>query len=267
MNIDQVNDLADARLSPFRDLPHRSDEEFFVVESVRLVQRLIRSDYEITSVLIDSRRPLDFLEGIDEGTNVIQMSREQIRKLVGFPFHRGVMAAAKRAPPLPVSCLYSDSLTNSQLQAAPKVTLGVIQITDKENLGGIMRSAAAFGVNQILLSDDTVDPFSRRVTRVSMGTVFQHKMYRIVNPAIELQALAKSGYRIVASSLAEDSTPVSDFQSDDRPVLLLVGNESKGLPESIQKISDDKICIPMNHDTDSLNVSVATAILLYELTN
>lgn len=262
MNIQQISDLSDPILLPFRDLPHRSDENQFVVESVRLVERLIQSTYRVTSVVMDAGRTLECLKDLDEDIPVIQLSRDQIRELVGFRFHRGVLASAQRQPLPPIAELNANSFP----PAAPKIAIGAFQITDKENLGSLMRTASAFGVKKFVLSDDTVDPFSRRVTRVSMGTVFQHQLFQMDHSENQIKELANSGFRIVATSLAKDSTAISEFNPDDRPVLLMVGNESDGLPKKLQQIANDRIRIPMDRGTDSLNVAVAAAILMYELT-
>ena len=128
-----------------------------------------------------------------------------------------------------------------------------------------MRSAAAFGADSILLGPGTADPLSRRAIRVSMGTVFRLRLFRFEQPEELLPQLHASGVRTIATSVAESATPLQDFHRDERPCLLLMGNEAGGLSEELRKLAGDELRIPREMGIDSLNVAVAAAVFLYAL--
>jgi tRNA G18 (ribose-2'-O)-methylase SpoU len=147
------------------------------------------------------------------------------------------------------------------------MTLGLIGISDPENVGSLLRSAAALGVHDILIGPGTIAPFVRRVIRVSMASVFQHRFYHFHQPVEQINSLQAAGFRFAATTLATESTPIADLSklSLSEPLVLLVGNEARGLDMEIQSACSIRTTLPMPATTDSLNVGVAGAIFLYEL--
>ncbi len=161
----RVDSLDDPRLDGYRNLRdspqgRRLPGQPFVVEGRWVVERLLQSQHAVRSVVVQIGREAGILEQADSSINVFSLSREQIRELAGFDFHRGFLACADRPAVLGIDQLLPNALS-----------LGILEITDMENLGSMMRSAAAFGIEQILIDDASVDPFSRRGIRVSMGGI------------------------------------------------------------------------------------------------
>lgn len=262
MPILELDSLDDPRLAAFRNLSKRSagkrsTQDKFVVEGQLIVRRLIESDHVVDTVVVQRERPLEELGEISDEINVIRLSRAQIRELAGFDFHRGFLASAFRPAPLTIDHLDADP-----------VSLAAIQITDMENLGSMIRSASAFGIRQILIDQTSVDPYSRRVLRVSMGAAFGMKWIDLSDVASEFRSLHERGVSTWAATLSPDSVPVEHQRLPDGPLVLVLGNEAKGLPTEVQQAASARVTIPMpvkeHAAVDSLNVAVAAAILMHE---
>lgn len=256
-----LDSLDDPRLAPYRDLHDRrsaDDGNRFIAEGRLVVERLLASSHVCESVLIEEGRHSELLASLDPSVDVLIAAPDMLRQLVGFDFHRGVLACGTRPPQQPVSEL-----------PRPPSGIPVIfacGVTIPENLGSMIRSAAAFGIQSVVVTPDTADPFSRRVLRVSMAAVLRMAVFTSDRPAPDLEQLADSGgYRIVATTLAPDAQPIGEFVHDERPLVILLGSEAEGLPPRIQRLATDRVTIPMRRGVDSLNVAVAAGITLYAL--
>ncbi|MEM1068932.1 MAG: RNA methyltransferase [Planctomycetota bacterium] len=258
----ELGDAQDERLAAYRNLQGQSVGSFetdtFVVEGRWCLQRLAQSRHKILSVLVERGHESLAIEVVKPETTIYSLPGDQMRSLVGYDFHRGVLGCGRR-PKL------MDAM-DLDLGAVPsKLALAVLGISDRENMGSIIRSATALGVTDLLIGPRTVDPYSRRSIRVSMATVFSQTIYDLSEPIQQLKSLSdQSGFRTVVTTLRE-ATPLEAFEHDDRPVVLIVGNEADGVAESIERIATDRLTMPMKTGADSLNVAVATAIFLYEL--
>jgi tRNA G18 (ribose-2'-O)-methylase SpoU len=196
---------------------------------------------------------------------------------VGFAFHRGVLALAER-PILAVG----SAQTGSEVQAGgaageaigdkPGETslsgdpggnaLVLWNVTDPDNLGALVRSAAALGAGSVWLGPGCADPFGRKTLRTSMGCVLSLPLFKL-SEADGLAALRTGRYVAAAALVEEASLPgVLPF---DRPVALVMGNEGWGLPREVLTACDGAVMLPMNAGVDSLNVGAAGAILMWEL--
>ena len=257
--------LDDARLADFLELrnPPSSrarNEECFVVEGQLVVSRLLASDFDVRSLIIQEGRPIATIGAVAPGTPVYRLSREQIREVTGFDFHRGFLASAARKPIAELDAFQPDP-----------ISLAVVQATDMENLGGMLRSAAAFGIRQVLIDRQSVDPYSRRTMRVSMGAALGMRFLSLDNPAKDLRQLASRGVVSLAATPAQDSTEIRDLETGDHPVVIVMGNEAQGLPTDVLEAATERVAIAMANTStcgqfvDSLNVSVAAAILMHEL--
>ena len=258
-----ISDLSDSRLCHYTNVRHARgasssrSQEHFIAEGRLVVQRLIESEYEVESVLIQADREEPLVAELAESVPVYAMSRERISQIVGFDFHRGVMACGRRKPTSTI-----DEFLPAGTHGA--VAIGLLGISDQENMGSILRTAAALGIDQILLGPKSIDPFSRRVIRVSMATVFKHRFYQLTDNVNDLVAIGEAGIRTVASTLDADALSLNDLKRDNRPAVLLVGNEATGIDPGVQAVTDTQVRIPMQLGTDSLNVATAAAILMYE---
>lgn len=261
-NVVPIDARDDPRLSPYTNLRSiHAQSEYFIAEGRIPVKRLIASPYPVDSLLVQRGHESEFADVVPSATPIYSLPSERLKSVVGFDFHRGVMACGRR-PDIPMMDRFRFAETDVPL------ALALIGVTELENVGSILRSAAAFGVRHVLLGPGTADPFSRRVIRVSMANVFSLNLYRTTEPASDLGRIGeKLGMRTVAATLGADATPLDHFALDGRPLLLVIGNEAVGLDREVIAAVTDEVTVPMMLGTDSLNVAVATAIFMYRLTS
>ena len=261
--IRRLQSLQDPLLNCYRDLRwrsrSRSDRDTFIVESRLCVQRLLESTIQVNSILMPEGTEAEALTWGNAGIPIFTLSPDQISELVGYQFHRGVLASAVRP-----TLRKLDDLDWSRM--IRPIVLAAFGVTENENLGSMLRTAAALGVQDILLDKQSADPYSRRTVRVSMANVFKQRLYFLERPAEELVKLRQQrDVRLAVTTLAKDAANLSNWQADQRPLVLVMGNEAAGVSTQIEAIASDKLMIPMELGTDSLNVAVATGICLHYL--
>ena len=139
-------------------------------------------------------------------------------------------------------------------------------VQNPTNIGAIFRSAAAMGVEAVIVTSDSSDPLYRRAERVSMGTVFQIPWTKADKDSDYLKTLSDNGFATVAMALSDDSVNISDKRiKEEKKLAVILGSEGYGLKEETIKRSDYVAKIPMNPVVDSLNVAAASAVMFWEL--
>lgn len=261
--ITPVNSAADPRLVHYVDVRHRGtnpDADFFIAEGRWVVQQLIDSSYVVESLLVQSGVGEEFAALLNESVPIYSLDKSELERLVGFDFHRGVMACGRRQS-IPPWDRFANQARQTRLSLAP------VCVTEPANLGSMLRTAAGLGIEDVCLGPGTHDPLARRVIRTSMATVFKQRLFQFDDPPQQLRRLVdQHGFRTIATTLAEDAVPIDEYQLGPEPALLLVGNEAAGLSPEIQAVATDRVTIPMRLGVDSLNVAIAAAITMYELT-
>lgn len=226
----------------------------FVAEGRILVEDLLAwgraGRLQVVAVLAEAGPAQAIRPLLPPGTDLLEATREEMEALAGFPFHRGLMAAA-RIPPEP---------EEDRLLACRRL-LVLPAATDVENLGQLLRTAAALGLDGALLGPGA-DPFSRRAVRVSMGAAWKLPLWRRQDPWLALAAWQGAGGEAVAAALAPGSLPLAQWKPASRSALVL-GPEGPGLaPEEVARCGR-AVRIPMAEGVDSLNVAAAGAILMH----
>lgn len=261
--IEPVEDLNDPRLLPFRGMRTTnwtSGSGWFIAEGPRLVERLMRSHYQINSLLVSDKYLDDWAARIPDDTPAYVVREAEMVNLLGFHFHRGIIACGLRRPPLDLRATLVEPL------AGDATLVAMHGVQDPENLGGILRSCAALGIQHVLIGPWSADPLSRRVLRVSMGTVLKLNLYASRNLVADFQWLRDHhGAESIATTLAEDSEFLERSQRHG-PIVIVLGNEANGLPPELQLAADRRVKIDMRLGTDSLNVSVAAGIVMHHYT-
>jgi len=199
-------------------------------------------------------------EAISGGTIPIEVRSEaEISSITGYHFHRGLLLAARRPEMQPLS-------ESVMLVASGRRLVVLPQITDPENLGTIVRTAAALGWDGIVLGPRSADPYSRRVLRCSMAAVFSIPMFTC-NLAADLNLLVSQNWELWAATLAPSAEPPEALRRNTKLALIL-GNERFGIPQDVQSRASKVVAIPQGRfagdGVDSLNVAAAAAILLWE---
>lgn len=257
-----LDDPADPRVADYvslTDVSLRRRVEpahgLFIAEGVQVVQRALRAGYRPRSAFVSSRA-VDAVEGMlgEVDAPVYVADPEVMRRVTGFHVHRGVLASFARKPVPSVGDVLRDA----------KRVVVLEDTNNPTNLGAVARSAAALGMDTLLLSPQSADPLYRRAVRVSMGEVFALR-YARVNPWPDgLHDLREHGFRLLALTPEPSATPLRDIAVPDR-VALLLGAEGPGLSAAALALADERVRIPMAAGVDSLNVAAAAAVAFYVL--
>jgi tRNA G18 (ribose-2'-O)-methylase SpoU len=257
-----LDSVDDPRLAPYRDLKRTNLTRWsglFIAEGDKLVRRLLASDFPVESVVLGRRHVVKIAPLVPDDVPIYVLRDEDVETLVGFDFHRGVLACGRRRP--------GSRLADMVLPAVTAQTLVVLpEIHDPENLGSIVRTSSAFGVDGVILGQASVDPFSRRVLRVSMGAVFSLPIAQPRDLIGELALLRdERGFELVAAVLDESAEPLESAARGEK-LAVLFGSEGHGLERRWLDLCQRQVTVPMQPGIDSLNVSVAAAIVLYHFT-
>jgi tRNA G18 (ribose-2'-O)-methylase SpoU len=255
----EVNTLELPELEPYRTLRRPQEhwrKRIFVAEGEKVVRRLLESQLTIISFLMTHEWQKQFFpEPSREIAPVYVGSRELLESIVGFPLHQGIMAVAK----MPTE----GSLISFLDTQRALLLVGLDRVTSAENVGVIVRSCAAFGVDGILVDRTTSSPWLRRAVRSSMGGIFHVPVFYVPEMAKQLKELKEIyGFKVTAAHPSGHENLKSTTLSGN--VIIMFGSEAAGLSDSVLKEADEKIAIPMLNDTDSLNVATAAAVFLYE---
>lgn len=261
-----IGSLDDPRVAAYRwvaDPARLGAEGWFVAEGRMVVPRLLaasarpgRWSGSAASLLLSPAALESLGELVAAYPDVPAYVAPQavMNALVGFNIHRGCLALAQRPAPIP--------LTAEALAAANRVVV-LEGVNNPDNIGGIFRTAAAFGVDLIVLGPDSGDPLYRKAIRTSMGATLEVPYVSASDWPAALAQLATSGLTVAALTLAGDARPLPGFRPVPSRVALLAGAEGNGLTAAAQAAAHHRLRIPMTDQVDSLNVATAVAVALY----
>ena len=270
-NLFPITDFADpaldvyARLTENR-LVNREDlsQGLFIAESPKVIERALNAGYVPVSFLMEPRhvetQARDILARCGE-VPVYTAPLDVLKQLTGFPLTRGMLCAMRRRPLPAVETVCAGAKRVAVLE----------DVMNPTNVGAIFRSAAALGIDAVLLTQACSDPLYRRAIRVSMGTVFQVPWARIGEDAADwpqrgVERLHALGFRTAAMALTDDSVSIDDARLAAEPRLAIVlGTEGDGLSPRTIAACDYTVKIPMAHGVDSLNVAAASAVAFWQL--
>jgi tRNA G18 (ribose-2'-O)-methylase SpoU len=263
MSLIPIDSLDDPRLAPYRNLKERDlarEGGRFIAEGEHVVRRLLASRLQTESLLIADRHVNEISPLVPPHIPVYLAPAAVVNQILGFKFHSGVMAVGLRGP----SPTIDDVISRGGQDPSTLVICPEIEKTD--NLGALIRIAAAFGVTAMILGERCCDPFFRQSVRVSMGTAFYLPIVRSDDLARDLRRLRDEfAVELIATVLDDDAEALDTIRRPHRLGLLL-GNEAQGLRPDHLALCRRRATIPMKLGTDSLNVSVAAGIFLYHFT-
>ena len=235
-----------------------------------MIERAMNAGYRPVSLLMDAketegggRSVLTRLEEMEGETVPVYTAEEsELRKLTGFPLTRGCLCAMERK---------SLPSIEETVRGASRICV-LEEVVNPTNVGAIFRSAAALGMDAVLLTHGCSDPLYRRAVRVSMGTVFQIPWTFIGNrrdpgwPHPGMEKLRDLGFRTAAMALKKDSVSISDpALIGEAKLAVILGTEGDGLAAETIADCDYTVMIPMFHGVDSLNVAAASAVAFWQL--
>lgn len=264
LQVISIADAHDPRIAEYQSVARPAqarDAGYFVAEGRLVVERLLRSGrFRVRSVLVNQASLSALTPVLEQHANdvpVFLADADMIERVAGFPIHRGCLAIADRPRAVPVETLIAMRRTLLVVESCGNV----------DNMGGLFRNAAAFGVDAVILSPDSCDPFYRKAVRTSMAAVLEVPFARAIEWTETLDALKGAGFLLVGTTPRQTAQTVSEFFAQGRPsrVAVLVGSESEGLTALTSARLDVAVRIPTTAKVDSLNLAVAAGIVLSRL--
>ena len=263
MQIIEINSLSHPGVEVFSTLTEAQlrnrlepQKGIFIAESPKVIHVALNAGYEPLALLCERKHIEGDAASLIERCGDIPIytgERELLASLTGYTLTRGVLCAMRR--PIPKS-------VEEVCQGAKRIAV-IDGVVDTTNIGAIFRSAAALGIDAVLLTPSSCDPLNRRAVRVSMGSVFLLPWTWLEAPISSLRTL---GFRTVAMALSDNSVPI-DHPSlkDETQLAIVLGTEGDGLSTQVIQETDYVVRIPMWHEVDSLNVAAASAVAFWEL--
>jgi len=270
-NVIEIAGFSDPRLDIYARLTenqlrsgHGLEDSLFIAESPNVIHRALDAGYEPVSLLMERKHIEGQAKEVVARCGDIPLFTAELpvlKELTGFPLTRGVLCAMKRKPLLSMEAVCAGARRIAVLE----------DVMNPTNLGAIFRSAAALGMDAVLLTPASTDPLYRRCVRVSMGTVFQVPWAYVSAdqtdwPGPGMERLRAMGFRTAAMALRDDSLAVDDpaLLAAERLAVVL-GTEGDGLADETIAACDWTVRIPMSHGVDSLNVAAASAVAFWVL--
>lgn len=268
----EITDYDDPRLDVYARLNETQLRHYYepnggllITESPKVTERALAAGCKPVSALVESSQAVgeaaQILENLPSDLPVFTGSSDTIRKLTNIPMTRGLLC-----------CMMRPALQKVEDLIAGMRRIAVLEnVTNPTNVGAIIRSAAALGMEAVLLSHACSDPFYRRAARVSMGTVFQVPWTYLENTETGkglhyVKMLQTLGFKTAALALRKDTVSISDpCLRREEKLAVILGAEGDGLTDETIDLSDYTIRIPMAHGVDSLNVAACSAVAFWEL--
>jgi tRNA G18 (ribose-2'-O)-methylase SpoU len=256
-----VSNLDDPRLAIYRSLKATNQTRRlaqFVVEGEKLVRRLLASRFPTVSVLVTDRHEPRLVTQVPDAVPTFVVPHALVEELVGFPFHRGVLGCGQRLPWPSVQAIVGDHDHQLTLVVCP-------QLSNPDNLGAIARVGDVFGIDGILAGSSCPDPFSRRVLRVSMGSILSVPV--VVSERLDELArdLAANDQVELWAAVPDPAAVPFDRVARPRRLALVLGEEDRGIEPEWTERCRHVVTIPMRPGGGSLNVAVAAGILIHGL--
>jgi len=271
--ITEITDLTSPELDAYarlteRELFHQNKPYpgIFIAETPEVIHRALDAGFEPLSLLMEKDHIRGRARQVTERCGDIPLyvsTAEVLTELTGFQLTRGVLCAMRRK---------NEQSAEEVLKGATRITV-LENIVNPTNLGAIFRSAAALGMDAVLLTPGCSDPLYRRCIRVSMGTVFQVPWAHIGEepedwPHPGMYRLRELGFKTVAMALRDDSVSLNDPEiAAEQRLAVILGTEGDGLANDTIASCDWTVKIPMSHGVDSLNVAAASAVAYWQLGN
>ena len=252
---------------------YRNEKNLFYVEGIKLLGEVLRSDYrdKIKNIIIEESifnnvnnvnivnninniNDINNIKDIAGKFEVVTVTEEVYKKITDEESFQGVMCVIEKMP---------ENIGNTALNYDKPVII-LNSVRDPGNVGTVIRTADAVCDADIILSEDCADIYNSKTQRAAMGAIFRQNIKICKNMASEIENLKKNGYNILATCLNKNSRSIDEIVFN-RKTAVVFGNEGNGLGDNIVDLCDEKIIIPVNKNSESLNISVAAGIVMWEI--
>ena len=253
MNI--ITDINDPQIKEFISLKQSSlDESYVVVESKNVFKKLFNTNTKIHKVFTTVEN-IDFIKEFCSNIDfpIYTANNEIMKKIVGHKIHQGMMAVIDKP----------KFISFEQIIGNVVVLNG---LTSPENVGSIVRSCAAFGIDTLMIDEKTCSPFIRRCIRVSTGNLFNIKVYKSSGLESDLKNLQGNGYTILTTANSSDAISLYEYSFSNKTAVV-IGSEGYGADKEIIDLSNKILKIDIDEEVTSLNAAIAASIVLYQMKN
>ena len=251
------------RLGKLQNKKYRNDEKLFICDGVKLFKEAVKFKANIRYIILDNeaefdKETLDLLNTCRDKATLLCVDSANFKKLTTENAPQGIITVCEYLYNKHSFKCETDFKRNNE-----KIIM-LESVRDPGNMGTILRNAAAFGIDRLIISSDCADIYSPKVVRSSMGAIFKLKIDVQDDLKKNIIALKKGGRRVLGAALERDSLVLGKDMINESDVFVM-GNEGHGLSDETINSCTDTIFIPMKENTESLNVSIASAILMWEL--
>ena len=218
----------------------------YIVEGIKMVKEAINENQEIALIAIREDFKIDF---DTKKIKIVTISNKIFNDISDVKTPQGILAVIKKNQ-------------NNQIETNQEYILALDSLQDPGNMGTIIRTADSANINQIIINKTTVDPYSPKVIRSTMGAIYRTNIIEVEDLKATLKEMKLKGFQIITTDLKATQS-IYDINYNNKTVVV-IGNEANGVSQEILQIADKKVIIPMLGKTESLNASIAASIMIYE---
>lgn len=256
----EITSSSNSTIKKVKSLYRKKDRwanKLFLVEGIKIVRECIDNNYSIDNIiysdeLFNTRGGPELYKKIENYNGLIYVPDKLYKEISDVESHQGIMAIAR---------FNINSIENLKTKNNPFLLL-LDEVQDPGNMGTIIRTADAFGIDGIIITEGCVDVYNPKVIRSTMGSIFRVPIFHESDGLKAIKQLKKDNIKIYSTSL-EGSQDIQ-YTNFKEASLLIIGNESKGVSPALYSLADELIKIPMIGEAESLNVAIASSIIMYE---
>ena len=241
-------------IKKLKDKKYRDENNEYIVEGVKLIEEAVQEKARIKKIIVceDTTRTYEIPTHV-----MLEIAKYECVYVTDKIFS----AITQVTNPQGVMAIIEKNAENQQIDYTQDIIIALDNVQDPGNLGTILRTVDSIGLNQIIVSKDTVDAFNSKVVRSTMGAIFRVKIIEVENLIQTIKEMRKHHFKLLVTSLQTENS-IYDIEFNKK--IIVIGNESNGVSKEIQDMADEKAKIPMLGKTESLNASVAAGIVMYE---
>ena len=241
-------------IKKLKDKKYRDVSNEYIVEGVKLIEEAVNEKANIKKIIV-----------CEDTTNTYEIPthiRLEIAKYdCVYVTEKIFNSITQVTNPQGIMAVIEKDIKNKEIDYNQDIIVILDDVQDPGNLGTILRTVDSIGLNQIIVSKDTVDCFNSKVVRSTMGAIFRVRVIESENLIETIKTIKRHHFKLMVTSLQTENS-IYDIKFDKK--IIVIGNESNGVSKEIQDIADERAKIPMLGKTESLNASVATGVVLYE---
>ena len=241
-------------IKKLKDKKYRDENNEYIVEGVKLIEEAVQEKARIKKIIVceDTTRTYEIPTHV-----MLEIAKYECVYVTDKIFS----SITQVTNPQGVMAIIEKNSENQEIDYTQDIIIALDNVQDPGNLGTILRTVDSIGLNQIIVSKDTVDAFNSKVVRSTMGAIFRVKIIEVENLIQTIKEMRKHHFKLLVTSLQTENS-IYDIEFNKK--IIVIGNESNGVSKEIQDMADEKTKIPMLGKTESLNASVAAGVVMYE---